>query len=125
MGKMKSQGTSWESEVVKDAKALEMDACRIAEGGSEDEGDVEIQADTRWLVECKARQNLNIQETLAKAIAKGKQQGHTGPVAVVWKRLVKVAGNSKRTPVAGIRAVAIVEYELWLDILRRLKEAEK
>jgi hypothetical protein len=122
---MKAQGTSWESEVVKDAKALEMEARRLAEGGSDDEGDVEVYADERWLVECKARANLNIQETLAKAIEKGKQQGHTGPVAVVWKRLVRAAGNSKRTPVAGVRAVAIVEYDLWLEILRKLKEAGK
>ena len=123
MSKAKAQGTSWESEVVKDARALQMESRRLAEGGSDDEGDVEIFADERWLVECKARQNLNVQETLAKAKTKGKARGHSGPVAVAWKRLVKAAGNSKRAPVAGMRAVVIVEYDLWLEILKKLKKA--
>ena len=124
MSKAKAQGTSWESEVVKDAKALQMESRRHAEGGSDDEGDVEIFADERWLVECKAKQTLNIQDTLAKAIAKGKAQGHNGPVAVAWKRLVKAAGSSRRAPVAGMRAVVIVEYGEWLRILDKLKKAE-
>lgn len=119
--RLKAQGTALESQVVKDAKARKMDARRIVEGGIQDEGDVEIHADERWLVECKSRANLNIQETLAKAKEKGVKQGHTGPVAVVWKRLTRKNGNQKRTPVAGIPTVVIVEYDLWLDILEKLK----
>lgn len=85
---------------------------RIAEGGSLDEGDVATDLfGEEWVMEAKARQTLQVQATLAKALEKA---GH-GRVLLWWKRLVPGQG-SRRTPVAGIAEVVVMTPET-LDCL--------
>lgn len=119
MSKQKAQGTAHESATVKALKAVGIRANRLAEGGSADEGDVETWiAEVRWVLEGKATQTLNIQKTLGKARRKA---GGSTPVAVVWKRLVKVAGIKNRQPVEGERVVVVMGLE---DFLMLAKMAE-
>lgn len=120
MSKPKAQGTRHESWIVTELQALGIQARRLAEGGAADEGDVEATiAGTRWVLEGKARQNLNVQKTLGKA---RKKAGGESPVAVVWKRLVKVAGYTNRQPVEGERITVTISWEDFLRLLK--KEAQ-
>jgi hypothetical protein len=109
VSKAKAQGTSHESWIVKALTALGLTARRLAEGGSDDEGDVEaFISGRRWVLEGKARQTLNVQQTLGKA---RKKAGGDTPVAVVWKRLVRVPGMKNRQPVEGERIVVILSWD--------------
>ena len=115
MSKSKAQGTTHESWIVKAFNALRLNSKRIAEGGANDEGDVEVFInDRRWVIEAKARQNLNVQQTLGKARRKA---GGETPVAVVWKRLVRVAGMTNRQPVEGERIVVILSWDDFLSLI--------
>ena len=116
MSKPKAQGTRHESWIVKELDAVSISARRLAEGGSEDEGDVEATINgTRWVLEGKATQNLNVQKILGKARRKA---GGSTPVAVVWKRLVKVAGYQNRQPVEGERTVVILSWEDFVNLVK-------
>lgn len=109
MSKAKAQGTTHESWIVKAFNAIGIQSRRIAEGGAADEGDVEATIHgTRWVLEGKATQTLNVQKILGKARRKA---GGNTPVAVVWKRLVKVAGTKNRQPVDGERVVVILSWD--------------
>jgi hypothetical protein len=115
MSKAKAQGTTHESWIVKELEAAGIKARRLAEGGSDDEGDVETYLDgDRWIMEGKARQTLNIQATLGKA----RRKAGGLRVAVVWKRLVKVAGYQNRQPVEGERVVVILGWDDFLFLVR-------
>ncbi len=112
MSKAKKQGTSHESWIANELNSHGIDARRLAEGGSDDEGDVEAYLiGGRWILEGKSRQVLNVQATLGKA----RRKAAGLPVAVVWKRLVKVAGKKVRQPVEGERIVVILG---WDDFVR-------
>lgn len=114
MSKSKAQGTAHESWIVQALGAIKVKARRLAEGGSADEGDVEASiAGTRWILEGKARQTLAVQTTLAKA----RRKAAGAPVALVWKRLVKVAGKTNRQPVAGERVVVILGWDDFLALV--------
>lgn len=106
MSKQRAQGTRYESAVVKMLAAAGHTARRLAEGGSLDEGDVEATIHgIPVIVECKARQVLATQETLARTRRKA------GPVRlplVFWRRLVPVTGKRVRQPVAGERDLVIL-----------------
>ena len=116
MSKPKAQGTRHESWIVKELDAVSISARRLAEGGSEDEGDVEATINgTRWVLEGKATQSLNVQKILGKARRKA---GGSTPVAVVWKRLVKVAGYQNRQPVEGERTVVILSWEDFVNLVK-------
>lgn len=120
MSKNKAQGTRHESWVRDQLKDLGLYARRLAEGGVYDEGDVEVLIDgVRWIVEAKATQALNVQKTLAKARTKARVFGPDTPVAVVWKRLVKVPGKQTRQPVDGERVVVILGWKDYCDLLDR------
>lgn len=115
MSKAKAQGTTHESWIVKELGAAGIEARRLAEGGADDEGDVEAQIHgDRWILEGKARQTLNIQATLGKA----RRKANGLRVGVVWKRLVKVAGYQNRQPVAGERVVVILGWDDFLFLVR-------
>lgn len=115
--KPKQQGTAYESAVVKRLTSWGHTARRLAEGGSLDEGDIEATVHgVRVVVEAKARQVLSVQDVLAKT--RGKAGRGSVPV-LAWKRLVPVAGSSRRRPVAG-------EAEVWVlapEDLRALLDA--
>lgn len=116
VNKPKMQGTTHESWIVNQFSAIGITSRRLAEGGADDEGDVEatIQG-TRWVLEGKACQTLNIQKILGKARRKA---GGLTPVAVVWKRLVKVAGAKNRQPVEGERVVVILSWDDYLALVK-------
>ena len=115
MSKAKAQGTTHESWIVNALTALGFPSKRIAEGGANDEGDVETLINgTRWILEGKATQNLNVQKILGKARRKA---GGTTPVAVVWKRLVPVKGLKIRQPVEGERVVVILSWDDYISLI--------
>ena len=113
MSKQKQQGTNHESWIVAALKAVGIEARRLAEGGANDEGDVEIMLNgERWILEAKSRQTLNVQEALGKS----RRKASGTRVALVWKRLVKVAGFKNRQPVAGERVVVILGWDDFLHL---------
>lgn len=118
MSKNKAQGTRFETWTRKALNALGIQARRLAEGGAYDEGDVEAHLDgqTRWVIECKARGSLNVQQVLAKA----RRKATGAPVILVWKRLVRVPGKQVRQPVDGERIVVCLS---WEDFVRLLTNA--
>jgi hypothetical protein len=122
MSKQKKQGTTHESWIVNELTSHQHPANRIAEGGSQDEGDVEATiAGEKWVLEGKARSNLNIQEALGKARSKASAAngGQQIPVAVVWKRLVRVPGLKVRQPVEGERVVVILGWDDYLSLVNK------
>lgn len=122
MSKQKQQGTNHESWIVKAFQAIGFKARRLAEGGSADEGDVEtFIGNRRWIIEGKARQNLNVQATLGKARRKA---GEDTPVAVVWKRLVRVPGYKVRQPVEGERIVVILGWDDFMNLVQNTQLRE-
>ena len=113
--KPKQQGTRHESWIVNELEAIEVNARRLAEGGADDEGDVEaFFVGDRWVLEGKARQTLNVQATLGKA----RRKAGGGRVAVVWKRLVRVPGKKTRQPVEGERVVVILGWDDFVFLVR-------
>lgn len=122
MSKQKKQGTTHESWIVNELTSHQHLANRIAEGGSQDEGDVEATlAGEKWVLEGKARSNLNVQQALGKARAKARAAngGQEVPVAVVWKRLVRVPGLKVRQPVEGERVVVILGWDDYLSLVNK------
>lgn len=114
MSKAKAQGTTHESWIVKAFAAAGITARRLAEGGADDEGDVEAGINgERWILEGKARQTLNVQATLGKA----RRKAGGARVAVVWKRLVKVAGYQNRQPVEGERIVVVIGWDDFMSLV--------
>ena len=58
VNKPKRQGTAWEGQVRDRLHTVGIEAKRLAEGGSKDEGDIEFWLNgEHWIVECKHRQN--------------------------------------------------------------------
>jgi hypothetical protein len=123
VSKAKAQGTKHESWLVDIFTSAGYESKRIAEGGSLDEGDVEtFLLDKRWVIEAKARQNLNVQATLGAARRKANAASEEPvPVAVIWKRLVKVAGMKNRQPVEGERVIVCLSLDDFLAILNNKK----
>jgi len=120
MSKARAQGTTHESWIVKAFQAIGITSRRLAEGGSYDEGDVEAFIDgERWVLEGKARQTLNVQQTLGKA----RQKAPGARIAVIWKRLVKVAGYTNRQPVAGERVVVILGWDDFMYLVEKSNAA--
>ena len=118
MSKARDQGTRFETWLVDQLNEVTNGwsrARRIAEGGVNDEGDVTYVDgfNQRWVVEAKATQTLNVTRVLGKARKKGGRY-----TVLMWKRLTKSEGNSKRTP-DGEPVVVVVPFELWLELMRR------
>lgn len=123
MSKQKQQGTSHESWIVKALQDVGINARRLAEGGSADEGDVEtFIGGHRWILEGKARQNLNVQQTLGKA---RKKAGCSTPVAVIWKRLVRVPGYKVRQPVEGERITVTLGWDDFINLVSKQTHTEE
>lgn len=118
MSKNKAQGTAFETWICKALNSLGITANRLAEGGMYDEGDVaaHLSEDARWIIECKATANLNIQKILGKA----RRKANGAPVILVWKRLVKTSTSKTRQPVDGERIVVCLS---WEDFVRLLTDA--
>ena len=115
MNPPRKQGTALESAACLAAQARGLEARRLAEGGSKDHGDVELVTPTgRVVLECKARAALSLHDAWQKARRKAPADAD---VAVVWKRLVRKAGNQRRTA-AGPTLVAL-PLDDYLDLLAR------
>lgn len=113
MSRSRKQGTKLETGTCLAANARGLNARRLAEAGTRDEGDVEIVTDAgRVVLECKARAALSLHEAWTKARRKAPADAR---VAVVWKRLVRKDGNRRRTA-AGPTLVA-VPLDDYLDLL--------
>lgn len=120
VSKQKQQGTTHESWIVKALQSIGLTARRLAEGGTADEGDVEtFIIGKRWVLEGKARQNLNIQQTLGKARTKA---GGNTPVAVIWKRLVRVPGYKVRQPVEGERITVSLGWDDFVALVSKTEQ---
>ena len=118
----KQEGTWWESEIVRLAQARGYKAWRLAEGGTNDPGDVAVETPGGdvYLVEAKNRGNLNIHNALDKAIGKAEKSDTPfvpAGVAVAWRRLVR-KGDAERRVQAGQPVVAITIDE-WFDLIGR------
>lgn len=122
MSRSKAQGTRYETAVVRRVRSWlsswgddGVSARRLAEGGADDEGDVEASLfGARVVMECKARQVLNVQATLAKA------QGKAGvgvPVVLWWKRLVRGSSTARRSPVDGVPEVVVLTPDTLFHLL--------
>ncbi|WP_336251055.1 hypothetical protein [Stomatohabitans albus] len=103
MGRLKNarkKGVAFETAIVTAARAFGLVARRLAEGGHADEGDLELWAATgqRIVVEAKSTATLSPQAVLTKATVKARAHGHTGPVALVWKRATVKPGNTRASP---------------------------
>lgn len=121
MSKAKAQGTRHESWIVDALAEVGITARRLAEGGSADEGDVEASIyGERWVLEGKARQNLNVQDTLGKA----RRKAGGAPVAVIWKRLVRVPGVKNRQPIHGERVVVVLGWDDFVDLVSERPELD-
>ena len=72
VNKAKKQGTTYETNIVNRLnKNRYFKSQRFAEGGSNDLGDVQLLVgDEEYFIEAKSRQNLNIHQSLDKAIDK-------------------------------------------------------
>lgn len=114
MSKEKIQGTNFETWTLKQLLEAGIPAKRLPEGGSKDEGDLEaIIHEQRWVIECKARQQLSIQQTLGKA----RQKAQGLPVMVWWKRIIPSAGKTTRQPVGGERVIVALSEKDFLTAL--------
>lgn len=109
----KAQGTAFETWLVRYFQDAGLWARRLAEGGSNDVGDLELGAEDLWTIEAKARANLNAHAALAKA----KHKAGTGPVALVWKRLTRKQGNQRRSPV-GEPVIVAMDLETFTRLVR-------
>lgn len=107
----KDLGTAMETRIVRAAQDAGLVAERIAEGGANDLGDVRIYAEAEWVIEAKDRMQLNIHQTLERALAKS-QTPHT---AVVWRRMVRKAGNTNRTQDGPV--VVAMTLDTFLELL--------
>lgn len=118
MARPKDLGTALESWLVKEVNSLllsNLHAERIAEGGPKDVGDVRIttKAGEPWVIECKAREVLNVTRGLAKA----RKKNPGGRTALLWKRIVKPKGDQKIRQPDGERYVIVLSLGDFLELL--------
>ena len=115
----KDQGTRRETRTVNDHNRIPgVTAWRLAEGGSNDPGDVAVRLSTgdHVVLECKHRDRLNIHQAVRKARKKvGVADLPFVPalVAVVWQRTVRVAGE-RGVPMG---TVVCMDYGDWLGLV--------
>lgn len=113
VNKPKAQGTRYESWLVDTFNDCYLLAERLAEGGMHDRGDVEVQGVRTFIVEAKARERLNVHQTLAHA------EGKAAPddAVVIWRKLTKTTPGAKRRTPDGKRDVVIMDLEVFIDLL--------
>ena len=116
VNKAKKQGTTYETNIVNRLnKNKNFKSQRFAEGGSNDLGDIQLLVgDEEYFIEAKSRQNLNIHQSLDKAIDK------SGSVNTLlfWKKLKKRDGNSRRSS-DGMPEVVSMSYELFVKLMNK------
>ena len=125
VNKPKIQGTAFETLTVNKLNEYGFKAKRLAEGGSNDKGDIECEntfSDTlpypKIIFEAKHRQNLNVHQTLAKAKEKA-----GGDVILAWKKTIR-KNDSKVRVADGERIVYILDEDLLFKLLKSYKEED-
>jgi hypothetical protein len=121
MSRPRDQGTRFESWLVDWLKRISpwiVTAYRLAEGGSNDEGDVRFvdAYDEEWTVECKATQTLNVTRVLGKARAKSPAPATT---VLFWKRLTKSTPEAKRRTPDGEPVVVVMGLDTFALLMGR------
>jgi len=91
--KPKDLGTRFETFLVNYWRNHKLGAWRLAEEGINDQGDILLSGIEQWTIEAKARANLNVSQTLAKA----KEKSGSPWTAVVWKKLTRKGDNQRRS----------------------------
>ena len=116
VNKAKKQGTTYETNIVNRLnKNRYFKSQRFAEGGSNDLGDVQLLVgDEEYFIEAKSRQNLNIHQSLDKAIDKSGSENSI----LFWKKLKKRDGNLRRSS-DGMPEVVTMSYELFVKLLNK------
>tara|TARA_B100000287_G_scaffold430231_1_gene485076 strand:+ start:383 stop:742 length:360 start_codon:yes stop_codon:yes gene_type:complete len=118
VNKPKQQGTTYETYVVNRLNEMpSTQAQRLAEGGMNDRGDIIVDKKSWDFVgECKNRTNLNLHQTLYKALEKSGQF----ETVVYWKKLKRKGGNSKRSS-DGVPEVVAMTPEFFEWLLNQVK----
>ena len=116
VNKAKKQGTNYETNIVNRLNKIDnFKAQRFAEGGSNDLGDIQLFIDDEeFFIEEKSRQNLNLHQTLDKAINKS---GDINTL-VFWKKLKRKSNNERRSN-DGVPEVISMSYELFVKLLEK------
>lgn len=116
VNKAKKQGTNYETNIVNRLNKIDnFKAQRFAEGGSNDLGDIQLFIDDQeFFIEAKSRQNLNLHQTLDKAINKS---GDINTL-VFWKKLKRKSNNERRSN-DGVPEVISMSYELFVKLLEK------
>ena len=116
VNKAKKQGTTYETNIVNRLnKNNNFKSQRFAEGGSKDLGDVQLFVeDEEYFIEAKSRQNLNVHQSLDKAIEKSGSEN----TVLFWKKLKKRDGNSRRSS-DGMPEVVSMSYDLFIKLLNK------
>ena len=116
VNKAKKQGTTYETNIVNRLnKNKSFKSQRFAEGGSNDLGDIQLLVgDEEYFIEAKSRQNLNLHQSLDKAIEKS---GNINTV-LFWKKLKRKGDNKRRTN-DGMPEVVSMSYELFIKLLNK------
>ncbi len=105
-------GTRQETATVHKAHDHGLIAERIAEGGVYDRGDIIIYTDHEWVGEVKDHMQLNIHQTLEKALIKS----DTPNTFVVWRRMARTPGHTNRHQ-TGPTIVALT-LDRFLELLK-------
>ena len=88
---------------------------RFAEGGSKDLGDIQLFTDNEeYFIEAKSRQNLNLHQSLEKAIEKSNNVN----TVLFWKKLKRKGANKRRTN-DGMPEVVSMSYDLFIKLLNK------
>ena len=108
VNKAKKQGTTYETNIVNRLnKNKSFKSQRL--------GDIQLLVgDEEYFIEAKSRQNLNIHQSLDKAIDKS---GSTNTI-LFWKKLKKRDGNSRRSS-DGIPEVVTMSYDLFIKLMNK------
>ncbi len=116
VNKAKKQGTNYETNIVNRLnKQDNFKSQRFAEGGSNDLGDIQLFVkNEEFFIEAKSRQNLNLHQSLDKAIEKS---GNVNTI-LFWKKLKRKGSNKRRTN-DGMPEVVTMSYELFVKLLNK------
>ena len=95
----KQRGTAWETGLVKYLREQGLDAERLRQTGKNDEGDIALRVDSRYILEAKATARINLAGWIAEAELEadnyGKHRGIETPGFVVaYKRRNHSTGQS-------------------------------
>ncbi len=88
---------------------------RLPELGANDEGDIEFfdNHGTRWVIEAKATQTLNVTRVLGKA----REKSRADFTVLFWKRLVKTGKKVRQAD--GEKEVVVMSMRDFLYLVRR------